>query len=355
MSARSMAFAGLFALVLGCGGGAAIGEGAETVAPPPPLTGDALLPSECFLVAKLDLIRLRESANWDVFENWVSIVEENISGMFPSLAGGELRRWVSLTDRVWVGLAPSDDPTEPDVFTVVEGRFEGAAFGAALAGLGGDQPMFTPIEGASVPTLSGDESIGDVAILADGLLVSATSGRVSEVVQRHDSREGQSPLAGAEMETIAQRVNFARDPIGVAAVFTPEAKAALESRLTPEARMVLDVSTAGALRVGLNEGIDALAVATTNNALIAAGGVRLVQQRRDALRREPFALMLGLGPLFDGIGAQAEGTDLRVSLRLSQEEARSLMERAGGFIGLGLSAMIGERTRARPAPSVEVE
>ena len=137
-----------------CGGGGASSAVPDNAAPPPPLTADALLPSDSFLVAKLDLIRLRESSNWDLIEAWLLVAEENVSRRLPSLGDGELRRWVSLTDRVWIGLAPSSDPHEPDIFGVFEGRFEGEALSmvARLPGLvaayarlrRGEQPIAPP-------------------------------------------------------------------------------------------------------------------------------------------------------------------------------------------------------------------
>jgi hypothetical protein len=297
------------------------------------------LPSDAFLVAKIDLVRLRESASWDAIAAAILVVEESASRTLPSLANGELRRWVSVTDRVWIALTPSSR-FQADAFSVVEGRFSAADAASALTALGGDDRLFVPREGSEPPTFDGEAPLEEVALLDDGLGVSATSHRLAEVVARRLSPQSESPLAGGELATMAHRVNFPRDAIGVAVVFTPEAKAAIGPRLDARIRAVLDVATAGALRVGLNEGIDALAIVSTTDERAAAVAVGHVEQQRAMLSQQPVVYMMGLAPLVNGIGANAEGGDIRLSLRASQEDTQNLLGRLSGFLGLAIAALL---------------
>jgi len=331
----------LLALLLGCGGGSAEGEGpAHAEPPPPPLTDDGLLPSDAFIVVKLDLVRLRESSNWDVFEGVILVVEENLAGQFPFLGDGELRRWVGLTDRAWVG-AKTAGAGDPEIFTVVHGRSTNDDV-LALFERAGEASGFTRRADASKPTFDGEAPLSEVALLEDGLGVSTPSGQIGDLIARHESREGESPLANETMAGVAQRVNFPRDALGIAAVFTPEAKALIGPRLDARARFVLEAATAGALRVGVNEGIDALAIVTTSDPAVATAAVAEIERQRDAAARQPFVQMMGLGFLIDGIGANADGGDLRISLRAGHEDTRNLLGRVSGLVGMAIANMIAE-------------
>jgi hypothetical protein len=331
----------LLSLCASCGGGSNEAANPEhPVAEPEPLAGAELLPEDVFLVLKVDFVRLRESSNWDVIETILMSVEENAAQAIPALGNGELRRWVSLSDRAHVGLAASNGP-EPDTLVVVEGRFSTQEATTALGGFEGAPTNLRAQPGAGLPTFVTDTPPAEVVVVQNGLGVGATSGRASEMVQKHESRSGRGPFeAQPEMAAVANRVNFERDAIGVAAVFTPEAKAAFGPRLDARARAVLDVAEAGALRIGLQEGVDALAIVTTTDPAVAQQTVAELERQRANLSRIPFVGLLGLDPILDGIGTSADGGDIRLSLRASHEDTRNILGRASGFVALGIGELL---------------
>ncbi len=344
----------LLSLLVSCGGASEPPPEHPVAEPPPPLTGASLLPEDVYLLLKVDFNRLRASSNWDVIESILMSVEENAARELPAVGGGELRRWVGLADLLNLGLAPSQG-TEPDTLVVVDGRFSTEEARTALSRFDSGPVVLREEPGAPLPTFVTEEPPAELILVEDGLGVGATSGRAGAMVQKHASRSGRSPLdAHAEMAALAQRVNFERDAIGVAAVFTPEAKAALGPRLDARLRRVLDVATAGAMRIGLAEGIDALAIVSTTDPSVAAATVSELEGQRARIAQMPFTSMLGLDPILNGIGLNAEGGEIRLSLRASHEDTRNILGRASGFVALAIGELF-EGVGGRGAPPNQPE
>ncbi len=340
-------------LATACGGAAeSAGDGTTTAAaiPAAPFTADALLPTNAFLVARIDLAQLRSSPDWDIIEGWVLSVEENIESVLPTLGDGELRRWLGLTDRVWIALVPSGDAQRPGVVTVAEGRFEAAAIDQKLSGLGGDRPILVRVPDQPA-RFRGSWWFEEVAVIEDGLVVATTAGLTDPVRARHEAQVGQSPLSQQVLGQMASRIDFTEHAVSAVAHFIPEAKAAFAVGLDPARRGALDAATAGGFRIGLSDGLDGLVLLDTTSPQVAAALVTEVEQRRDAVRRNPLVAMMGLAPLLEGLTAVATEGTAQATLRVGAEDTRTVLGRVSSFVGLGIAAGISELPRPRPAPT----
>ncbi|RLB46828.1 MAG: hypothetical protein DRJ42_26770 [Deltaproteobacteria bacterium] len=340
-------------LATACGGAAeSAGDGTTTAAaiPAAPFTADALLPTNAFLVARIDLAQLRSSPDWDIIEGWVLSVEENIESVLPTLGDGELRRWLGLTDRVWIALVPSGDAQRPGVVTVAEGRFEAAAIDQKLASLGGDRPILVRVP-EQPARFRGSWWFEEVTVIEDGLVVATTAGLTDPVRARHEAQVGQSPLSQQVLGQMASRIDFTEHAVSAVANFIPEAKAAFAVGLDPARRSALDAATAGGFRIGLSDGLDGLALLDTTSPQVAAALVTEVEQRRDAVRRNPLVAMMGLAPLLEGLDAVATEGTAQATLRVGAEDTRTVLGRVSSFISLAIVAGISELPRPRPAPT----
>ncbi|MBO6938730.1 MAG: hypothetical protein JJ863_27425 [Deltaproteobacteria bacterium] len=312
----------LFVMLLAaCGGGTANTSGttadAIDVAPvPPEPQATDYLPADTFAVLTLDVTRLRSSPYYPTVVEAFKSTDE-MSAEEEELLHGLVER----TSTVWAAVIPDDDGTGADLGVIlVEGDYDPGQPEAALRSVVPNPDQLQPIEIAGHRALSGDG--GTLAEIDARHWIIGPPERVRALLENPPGGfAAQNDPAWAEAQQWLQRPDA-----GI--TFVALGGPALHYELERESPM--DAQTAASTRavafsLDADDGVSVEAMGLMGDHDVAAQVIQWVQRQIDQLGQSMVAGMLGLGPILQGIVAQAEGTVAGIRLNVPDAEVRRLL------------------------------
>ncbi len=322
-TARSLGVCSLlFAFLGACGGSATATVHSDTAdavdvaeAAPAPEPTD-YLPADTFALLTIDVARLRASPYYPTVVEAIKSTDE-MSAEEEEILHGLVER----TSTVWAVGIPDDDGTGADLGVIlVEGDYEPGQPEAALRAVVPNADRLQEME------------IAGHRVLADG------NGMLAEIDGRHwliGPPERVRPL----LENPPGPFPAQNDPAWIEAqqwLQEPNAGVSFVALGGPALHWELDhgspmdgstAESTRAIAFGLDapDGVALEAMGLMSDPAVASQVITYVQRQLDELGQSMVAGMLGLGPILQGVVAQAEGAEAGVRLHIADPEVRRLL------------------------------
>ncbi len=314
--------ASAFLVLAACGGGTAntstetTADAVDVAPAPPELQATDYLPADTFAVLTIDVTRLRASPYYPTVVEAFKSTDE-MSAEEEELLHGLVER----TSKIWAVGIPDDDGTGADLGVImVEGDYEPGQPEAALQAIVPNPGQLQQIEIAGHHALSGDG--GTLAEIDARHWLVGPPERVRALLESPPGGfAAQNDPAWAEAQQWLQRPQA-----GI--TFVALGGPALHWELERESPM--DAQTAASTRavafaLDAEDGVSVEAMGLMGDPGVAAQVIQYVQRQIDELGQSMVAGMLGLGPILQGIVAQAEGTVAGIRLNIADAEVRRLL------------------------------
>lgn len=313
----------LVLLLAACGGGATATAGNDTTAdavdvaavPPPPEPTD-YLPADTFAVLTIDVARLRSSPYYPTVVEAIKSTDE----MSPE-EEEMVHALVERTSKVWAVGIPDDDGTGADLGVIlVEGDYEPGQPEAALRAVVAYPDRLQEMEIAGHHVIA--EQNGMLAQIDGRHWLMGPSERVRALLENPPGAfPAQNDPAWVEAEQWLQEPSA-----GV--TFVALGGPALHDELrreTPMDAATSESTRAVAFGLDASDGVALEAVGVMSDPAVAGQVISYVQEQVDAFGQSMIAGMLGLGPILQGVVAQAEGAKAGIRLRIADAEVQRLL------------------------------
>lgn len=311
--------------------------GADDLPPPPPPDLVALLPEDTFLVARLDVIQIRESPYYSEVVGLLRALSEQVP-----MGSTDYLDVLARTDEVVAGVGPGPQGSEdPSLHLYLRGRYGQDELESAFRALEAESAQG---EGAPTPLVvverAGHRVFAMEEVAASSLdthtWLFTVPDRVDEPLARADGRvPGAGPRSSETFRRLAEEGAFDRSAIGVVAVLTPGAQQLLRDDGAMQGEgdrledAIIEAVVGATLRASLEQGVDVDGFVETTNPLVAAAIADLIEEMLTEASEEPLA-----EGLLASRRVTVEGARALLSIRVEDQQVRELISSLSAILAL---------------------
>ncbi|NOY91445.1 MAG: hypothetical protein GXP55_09565 [Deltaproteobacteria bacterium] len=347
-------------LSIACGGSASSTGGTTPVAHAEVARRQAepidYLPADSFIVAQLNLNRLRSSPYISFVDQWLELLRRS-AAQSGTDAQSTYERILSIyrgADSVFVGVAAFEEGAgsrisqggehaPPRMVLVLHGSFaEGELEGFLRDPPGRDHEnnRVETRDGHLVVQAGRRDNVR--VLLADAnTVVLAVDMGIEEALAVANGAEPQLRPDGP-MRALASQSGLGEHVLDVSVLATPEARRALAERAAGSGDSTLMAAFAETLEhvtayVALADGIQIGARIQTSNRLSAVAITQQINQKLEQTANQPALMLMGLAEPVRSARAHVDGTASVIELSMDDGQARALLERIGGLVNMLLA------------------
>lgn len=321
-------------LLFACGGAATPAPVVPVPEPEPPFDPVALFPSDTAAVVRVDVERARRSPYYDTILGWAE--QLGAAGEEQAALISVLTSLIDRIDRVHIAMIePAAGEDEPTMLAVVEGQLDEGDLESTL------RQMQEPANFAEWTTVQKhgrtvfeNEDVSAVDA-GDGIWLFAVGDGIDLMLSRLEGRGGSTPRSSDRFTAMAERVGFEEHTVAAVMEMTPRLRDAMRGEVPDD---ILSSLVAASVRLDVDDGIDAEAVAICNDANAAGNLTEIVESTASEMAGNLFVTMLGARPVLEAIETRVEDTSAIVSLNVDDATTRRVLARVSGLIMMAIAA-----------------